>query len=47
MADRSIAELEAEAERLFPYPVRACVWVRMKIDWKRKEWVKGQEKANP
>lgn len=35
--------LELEAERLFPYPISRCPWLRKKIDWKRENWVKSQE----
>lgn len=32
--------LEAEAELLFPYPMGACAYVKMKINWRRERWVK-------
>lgn len=31
--------LEAEAERLFPYPINVCPYTRLKINWKREQWV--------
>lgn len=40
------SELRIEAEKLFPYPVGACVFVRKKIDWKRDMWVIDQIKAD-
>lgn len=31
--------LEQQAELLFPYPFKACVFVKKKINWKRSEWI--------
>ena len=32
--------LDEQAEKLFPYPDKACKWVKIKIDWKRDRWKK-------
>lgn len=44
MDDRSVTDLQAEAERLFPYPIRVCVLIKKKIDWKRERWVKERQR---
>lgn len=44
MADRSVTDLQAEAERMFPYPIRVCVLIKKKIDWKRERWVKERQR---
>lgn len=38
--------LEAEAERLFPMPLKPCGWVKARILWKRERWVKEQTKGS-
>jgi hypothetical protein len=35
----TIEELQAEAERLFPFPIRCCVFARKKILYLREKWV--------
>lgn len=32
--------LEQQAELLFPYPFKACIFVRKKINFFRERWVK-------
>lgn len=35
-------DLEAEAAKLFPMPVKPCRWVRAKIEWKRTQWINNK-----
>jgi len=35
----TIEELQAEAERLFPFPIRCCAFARKKILWQREKWI--------
>lgn len=39
---QSISDLEKQAIELFPMPLGACVWVRMRVEFKRERWVKTQ-----
>ena len=34
------SELELQAEIAIPMPSNACVWVRLKIEYLREQWVK-------
>lgn len=34
--------LEEQAEKLFPFPIRVCSFVKKKILWKRELWVREQ-----
>lgn len=43
----TLEELKAEAERLYPYPLRHCIFARKKINYFRELWVAEQIKINP
>ena len=36
---KTISELEAEAEKLFPIYPKMCAWKKAQAEWKRREWV--------
>lgn len=38
--------LEEQAEKLFPFPIRVCSFVKKKILWKRELWVRSQIQAS-
>lgn len=40
-------ELKKEAEKLFPYPFKACYIIRAKTDWKREKWIQSQVNSLP
>lgn len=43
----TLEELRAEAERLYPYPLRKCLFAIKKINWQRELWIANQLKTNP
>lgn len=40
----TLEELQAEAERLFPFPIRHCAFAHKKILYLREKWVNEQIK---
>lgn len=43
----TLEELQAEAERLFPFPLRHCIFAEKKILYLRDKWVDEQIKKQP
>lgn len=41
-----MSDIEKEAEKLYPMPVKPCRWVRAKIEWKRQQWINNKLKQN-
>lgn len=40
--------LEEQSIILFPMPANPCVWVRMRVEFKRERWIKEElKKATP
>ncbi len=37
--------LEEQADIKYPMPKNPCVWVRARVEWKRKQWIEEQKKA--
>lgn len=37
-------DLEAEAAILYPYPLKRCAYIIMRINWLREKWVSNQLK---